>query len=351
MRIALVILHADPARGGAERYTVDLADQLRRRGHDVNLLASSFADEIELAGRVVLPAPGATRRGRYEGFLDSLDAHLSTNQYDVVHAMLPVRRCDVYHPHAGMAAEQLGRWSTAFNPRRRAMADVEKNLLHGNAPPVVLALSDYVKSAITRFYQLPEKRLLRLFNGVDLAKFVPTIRDASERIEALIIAQDFERKGLRFAIEAMARVNDARLRLTVVGRDRPGEYQKLAARLKANVHFAGPTTDPAGCYRQADFFILPTKHDPCSLVVLEALAMGLPVISTRFNGACEVMTDGTHGFVLDRPDDVGGLCQSVNRLLDADVRTRMSESCLSLRAELSLDHHIDRLLGIYAHLR
>jgi UDP-glucose:(heptosyl)LPS alpha-1,3-glucosyltransferase len=110
VKIALVILHADTARGGAERYTLDLAKALVKRGHDVSILASSFQSE-PLAGKQVLIAARAnTRTGRYEKFLLNLDSELTLARiqgkpFDVVHAMLPVRNCDIYHPHAGIAKE------------------------------------------------------------------------------------------------------------------------------------------------------------------------------------------------------------------------------------------------------
>src|SRR5580765_7089308 len=88
LKVALVILHADPARGGAERYTVDLAAALAKRRHQVTLLASDFAGPIEGVNEVALPAKGATRSSGYRRFLRELDDHISTRRFDVVHAML-----------------------------------------------------------------------------------------------------------------------------------------------------------------------------------------------------------------------------------------------------------------------
>ncbi len=101
-----------------------------------------------------------------------------------------------------------------------------------------------------------------------------------------MIAQDFARKGLRETLVAMRRLDDAQLNLVVVGKENPARYRKLANTLGLHdrVVFAGATKDPYAYYKAADFFVLPTRHDPCSLVVLEALAMGLPVISTVKNG-------------------------------------------------------------------
>ncbi|HEY2588697.1 MAG TPA: glycosyltransferase family 4 protein [Tepidisphaeraceae bacterium] len=376
MKIALVILHADPARGGAERYTVDLAAGLRGRGHEVSLAATSFGEGIRTAPDVLLPARAATRVGRYGRFLDALDAHLSQTRYDVVHAMLPVRRCDVYHPHAGIAAEAVAsgrlkhagtvqravaRVGARFNARRQRFAQVERQLLVGPNPPVVLCLSEYVKGTVQKHYDLPDAKLATLLNAVDLAKFDPARRPEAgtqvrerfaiepDQMVGLMIAQDFARKGLREAVLAASQVQDPRLRLMVVGKEDPGRYRQLASEqgLADRVIFAGPTTDPYSFYRAADFFVLPTRHDPCSLVVLESLAMGVPVISTVFNGACEIMHSGTHGVVLEDPGDLNALAESMRQMLDAERRRAITDACLQLRPALSYDRHLDDLLQIY----
>ena len=379
VKIGLVILHADPARGGAERYTHDLAAGLRDREHAVTLLASSFAQVPERVERVLIDARGMTRAGRYVGFLDSLDEHLRQRDYDVVHAMLPVRRCDVYHPHAGVAAEALesghlkhrggmaqvvAKQLNRLNARRRRFAAVERELLERPNPPIVLCLSDYVKAAVRKHYTIAEERLEKLFNGIDLVRFDARRRPearkevrekhgiAALQVVGLMIAQDFERKGLQEAIEALGKV-DPRVVLVVVGREDPSYYQIVAREqgVEARVKFAGATADPHAYYQASDFFVLPTRHDPCSLVVLEALVMGVPVISTKQNGACEAMTQGVHGFVLENPADIAALAGAMRVMLDDKVRSWMRESCLGLRESLSQAQHVARLEAIYDRLR
>ncbi len=371
MKIALVTMRTDPARGGAERYTVDLAAALVREGHDVSMLASSFDGSPPGFRRVTLDARGLTRVARYDRFLDALDAHLAAESYDIVHAMLPVRRCDVYHPHAGIARATTATdslFSRLFNRRRGRVAAVERALLESEKPPVVLCLSDYVRSAARHWYTLDESLMPILFNGVDTRTFDPLspvrggVRDTAraayrfgdDQSVALFIGQDFERKGLGEAIAALSRLRGTspaadRMLLLVVGKQRARRYQWLARRLgvERQVLNAGPTMDPYAVYRACDFLVLPTKHDPCSLVVLEALAMGVPVISTRFNGATEIMVDGTHGFVLGDPGDVAALAEAMRRLLDPALRRRMSQACLGLRPRLAYEHHLRTLLGIY----
>ncbi len=377
MNIALVILHGDPARGGAERYTFDLAQALVTRGENVTLIASTIGPRPAGVNCIELAERGLTRLALYKHFLDSLDVNLSAAAYDIVHAMLPVRRCDVYHPHAGIAAQAIATghlkhvglikrafaWlANQFNPRRNAFAEVERKLLTSAKPPVVLCLSDYVKEMVRRnFPSLPEDRLATLFNAVDLKKYDPAARPgagdairqkyhlAKEDIVALMVAQDFGRKGLAEAIMALGQIHQRNLYLLVAGKDNIEPFKRTAIRngVDTRVKFAGGTTDVYSFYAAADFFVLPTRHDPCSLVVLEALAMGLPVISTKQNGACEIMTQGVHGFVLPSAEDRPGLVHAMNELCNPAVRSQMKQACLTLRPRLAQDAHLDALCAIY----
>jgi len=380
MNVALVIPRVDPARGGAERYTVDLARDLSKRGVEATLVAQDLHGLPQDLAGVELRPRSASRLGRYGEFLAALDEHLDSKCYDLVHAMLPVGRCDLYHPHAGIAAEAvrsghlkhnhpirrtLSRAANRINLKRRAFVRAERKLLDGQNPPVVLCLSNYVKGEIRRHYQLPEEKLIRLFNAVDLTRFDPATvagqRPAIRRrwgfdenkIVLLMIAQDFARKGLHQAIAALARLNDPRFALVVAGKGKTDPYQSQASGLgvTGQGYFAEATDQAPAFYAAADGFILPTRHDPCSLVVLEALAMGLPVISTRFNGACEIMEEGRHGFVIEDPADIPSLSAAIGKWQDADLRRSMARACLALRPALSQEHHVDQLLAIYQRIR
>src|SRR6266481_3873974 len=169
MKIALIILHADPSRGGAERYTLDLAAALAARRHDISLIASTFAPSALAATPfppIHLPARAPTRLGEYNKFLDALDAHLKKEKYEIVHAMLPVRRCDVYHPHAGLAVEAVARGHEKYdglrrplaklgnrlNRKRQRFAAVERRLLKSPESPLVICLSEYVKRTVAAHY-------------------------------------------------------------------------------------------------------------------------------------------------------------------------------------------------------
>ncbi len=348
MKILLVIFHADASRGGAERYTIDLTESLRNAGHQVSLAATTFRESALSFRQVELIARGFTRSQRYRSFLSSLDKHLETEKYDIVHAMLPVRQCDLYHPHAGIAANLPSNLATLINPRRGAFAQVERKLLNSQKPPVLLSLSSYIDSAAKTTYPKTDLRIERLFNAVDLKRFDPEKVQPIEKFrpgpKALIIAQDFARKGVAAAIEA---IKNTPITLIVVGGDDAGPYQRQAKSLDDRVIFVGATRDPRPYYKSADFFVLPTKHDPCSLVVLEALAMGLPVITTKRNGASDIMAEGKHGYILERGDDLPALCGAMQKIIVPETLESMRNACLELRPALSYQHHLRQLITIY----
>jgi UDP-glucose:(heptosyl)LPS alpha-1,3-glucosyltransferase len=378
MNIALVILHANPALGGAEGYTINLARSLIGRGHDVSLVATSFGSNLPHAAKQVhIPSRGVTRLRKYLGFLDDLEAHLDANPYDIVHAMLPVRRCDFYHPHAGLAFEGVergylrhndpirrtaSRWATRFNRKRQRFADIEREMITGQAGPIVLCLTDRMRQAAAARFPQQQGNFVRLFYGIDLDRFDPAVKPdggqetrarfniAPDKVVALIVAQDFHRKGVPEAIETIARVNDPRPVLLVVGRDRQPPMRALASKMNVSgrVIFAGPTNDVYPFFKAADFMLFPARVDPCPLVVLESVAMGVPAIVTRQAGSHEIIATGRNGFVIDQPTDVPAMTDAARRLLDPETRSRMSAACTEVRPTLSQEIHVDRLLDLYA---
>lgn len=357
--MALIIFHADPARGGAERYTLELAASLRDAGNEVSILAATFKGEPPVRG-VKLAHPGPIRTVQFHSFCESLVAHLPQERYDIVHAMLPVPQgaCDIYHPHAGTAAIRTSRRVTWWtNPRRWLMAHLERVMLTGPDAPLTLTLSEVVERQLRAAYPaMAPEATARLFNGVDIARFDPdgpaadrvALGLAQDDVAALFVSNNFRLKGLPQTVAALAAVNDARLKLLVVGKDNRRPARKLAERLGVSerVLWLGGRSDLPGLYRAADVLVLPTRRDSCSLVVLEALASGLPVISTRQNGATEIMIDSVHGCILDGPDDPR-LGESMRLMLDPQRRRHMREACLSLRPALSWENHVARLLEIY----
>src|SRR5262249_49706107 len=125
-------------------------------------------------------------------------------------------------------------------------------------------------------------------------------------------------------------------------------YERLARRLgiAEYVRFLGQRRDVHHCYFAADFLVHPTFYDPCSLVVLEALACGLPVITTRYNGASELLHPPAEGFVVENPHDHSELAEAMEQLLDTGRRSVCAHAARQAAAEWTFEHHYQQLLSV-----
>ena len=188
---------------------------------------------------------------------------------------------------------------------------LEKSLFENRKASRVIVASQMIKDEIVDLYAYPGDKIDLIRNGVPLDKFRPhpELREKSrnnlnikpEQIALLFAGSGWERKGLLFAIQAMALCKNPKLRLLVAGRGNETLYKTRRVRFWRDepVHFLGEITDMLPLYAAADVFILPTIYDPFSNACLEALACGLPVITTKSNGFSEIVTDGVHGSIID----------------------------------------------------
>src|SRR5207244_10475635 len=129
------------------------------------------------------------------------------------------------------------------------------------------------------------------------------LRIGVDEIGVLFLGSGWERKGLRFAVAA---IEKQRMRLLVAGRGNTRKYRS------SRVTFLGEIENVRLPLAAADIFILPTIYDPFSNASLEAMAAGLPVITTRANGCSEIIELKVHGSVVDRPDDVNALSDALH---------------------------------------
>ena len=374
MKIALALQSARAGRGGQERYSLMLADRLVDRGFDVSILATEFDEGATRWNKVRVCQSARGHARRYRIFVDALDRHLESHQYDVVHAMVPVKHADVYHPHSGIAAEEtrhgyqkhtswpmrrLAQVGNQFNSKRRLLHRLERGLLERLNPAVLLCLSNIHAELVTRHYPKLDRRFIAtLPNGVDTNHFKPSgDREVLRRqfgyepdsVVGLFIAHHWKFKGAREAISALGEIRNPNLKLVLVGGEPPEPYRRYAESLGVanRTVFAGSVADALSHYQAADFFVLPTRQDSCSLSLLEAAAVGLPVISTSRNGACELIEKGREGFVVQDPQDVTSLAAAMKQMLDGEQRVKMSRASLSLAPKLSWDAHVDRLIDVY----
>ena len=373
MKIALVLDRFDPELGGLESWTASLARWLVERGHDVHVFAGTRSAHAVPSGMSFVPIPpAASRLGRAR----NAERLLRELRADVVHDTGTGWYFDVFQPQFGSRIADwkqnllLERWPRRIarwlSPRLR-LAYLERRRLEArqlaSRRGVIVAVSRMVESQLRTLHGVPSERIRVVYNGVDTERFRPARRQsdrpairrelAFEADDAvfLLTAHNLRLKGGAVALAAFARLarDHPGAHLAVIGRGDTTRWRALAARLgiARQVHFLGFVDEPARYYAAADALVHLTFYDPCSLVVLEAWASGLPVITTRHNGAAELMRAGVHGFVVDDPTDPDEVSVLMGRLLDARLRNAIAEPARALALAHSRDVNFAEIATLY----
>lgn len=194
---------------------------------------------------------------------------------------------------------------------------------------------------LAHYFQRHDVRVIP--NGVDSAQFSPPLRLArraqarqcrnflSTDFVLLLLGNDWAVKGVPTILAAMAAVPALPLQLLVAGTDVVEPFREMASRLNisARFHRESPQHDVMDFYAAADLYVSPSREDSFGLPVLEAMACGLPIITSIFAGVAELITNGVDGFVLRDPNDLQALAQLLERLYaDESLRKRIAEGAI-----------------------
>ena len=384
MQVALAIERMESWRGGAETSTLQLASALRDAGAVVHLITASRGQPIPGTELHMLPGGPFGKTWSTRQFVRRAARLAGELGVDVLHAVSPLPGANLYQPRGGTVPETvernlalvpagrrgLKRVLNVFNGRQQLLARLERRMLRAGrgGRPVVAALSGYVASQLERHYGLSGSEVELIFNGVDLESLDVadgagarrqireeySLGDAS--LVLLMIAHNFRLKGVATAVRALGQLRSHAVlsgaHLLVVGRDNPVPVLALAESLGVaeRVHVLGSSQRVPVLLRAADVLVHPTFYDPCSRVVLEAAACGVVSITTRFNGAADVLEHGRSGWIIPDGDSVAELAEGLSVLSDAERRREAGRACLELRERVSMRRHVEGLLGLYARI-
>jgi UDP-glucose:(heptosyl)LPS alpha-1,3-glucosyltransferase len=383
MRLALNYPRVDPTRGGAETYVADLCRALVGAGHRVDLYAESWREgavptEVKC---VPVAATGRTKLARLWSFAQNSERALRPVSYDCTVGLINTWHHDVIIPQGGLHRGSLEanarrfaqgwrrglyRLSKQANPKFWVHDAIERRQYAAERQAKVVAVSNLVKEHLLQYRHVPRTRIHVIPNAIDPARLLVAhpgaVRCAFRNkfglepgdLVGLFVGHNYELKGLGPLLEALAerkwRRPDARpIHLIVCGGGSARFARGLIDRLKlrATVHLLGYYPDVRAAFWSSDFFVLPTYYDPCSLVVLEALACGLPVITTACNGASELMTDGHEGYIITGPAAQGELIQALDHMADDAVRKSMAPAASRLGQAQTFDAHVAKLIKVF----
>ena len=339
-RIALIRSRYDPA-GGAERFVQNALAALRAEGAAVTIVTRHWPGHDGSA--IVVDPFHVGSLWRDWAFARAACREVAGRRFDLVQSHERIACCDIYRAGDGVHAQwlteraraqgALGRVATRLSPHHRYVLAAERALFTSPRLRAVICNSEMVRDEIAQRFGTPRERLVLIRNAVDSAAFHPGLRAelrAAVR-QQLGIPQDaavvvhvgsgFERKGVGQLLEALAGARIAPWAI-VAGRDKhSAAYRARASRLGIGerVRFVGAVSDVRPYYAAADVFALATLYDPQPNAALEAMACGLPVVTTRKCGVAELVSDGESGHVRDALD-AAGIAEAIDRLEPAAAR-------------------------------
>ncbi len=377
MRFAIGLREFSERKGGAERYLVDLCRRMATEGHEVHIYAEHRdAEDSEIHFHFVktIRFPKSLR---LLSFATRATRKMLDGNYDLTFGVGNTLRADVLQPHGGVHWAWFWRsleaydhpivWMIKFlgrvlSPKQWASGWIEDAPYRRRSFSKVVAISDMVKQDMMKWYRLPEDRIAIVYNGVDTERFHPRNRQYREEIRRrhglsdewviLFVSNNFRMKGLGFLIKALSKIRELShlsFKLLVLGRDRQESYLRAARErgISEEVVFAGSTDEPEKYYGASDLLVHPTFYDACSLTVLEALASGLPVITTHFNGASGIITEGQEGFVIADPRDHQTLAEKILFFLDREKAERASMAARRLAESYSTERNWKEMKQIF----
>ena len=349
--------------GGTERMLHGLAQGLGERGHEIDVLCASYDPDLVVGVGVRLRPLRARGPG---SFLRSLALFAAAKVavrgagYDLVVHFGRTGPDDVYRSGGGchrrwleLLGDARGRWyrvALFFSLRHRFLLWHERAALR--RPANVVVPSEQARGDLIDAYGPRAERVRVLSNGVDLRRFHPCRREElfcsqraalgigpEERV-LLFIGSDYWRKGLDRVLAALSVLVEQgeSVRLLVAGGDRrQASHAGLASRsgLGEQVLFLGPVKHPERLYAVADLFVLPTRHDPFANVTLEALASGVPVLTSRVNGAVDLMPASPGVTILTNEGSAEPTAAQISAMIEVSAWEQRSQAARVLAEQFS----------------
>ncbi len=380
MKIAFCYESVLPQRGGCETYIASLARRLDMDGHQVHLYACRW-DAAVLPSSIhyhPIHLPPVPRFLRPWCFSAACVHALREAQHHVSVGFDKTWGQDILYPQGGLYTATIAHnllkyrqpWRRELigglkwlDPTHWSYRALERRQYLTAHRPQIIAISKMVERHFEEYYQIPAAELRVVRIATDPHRFSEQDRPR-RRVEtrelwkldlndtvALFAGMNYRLKGLEPLLHAMRLIpHPSRFRLVVAGSPEVRGWESLARQLgvEERVRFVGYCGDMRSAYFACDFLIHPTFYDPCSHVVPEAMACGLPVITSVHNGASELMHPPREGYVLEDPHDHEHLAWCIMQLLDPTRRAGCAQAARRTAALWTFEHHYRQMLAVFS---
>ncbi len=368
-RIALIRQQYRPD-GGAERFVSRALHALAGRGVELSLITRHWQGEGPF--KVITCNPTIFGRiSRERGFAQAATKICTEQAFDLVQSHERIPGCSLYRAGDGVhrhwlnlrraAMSPWARWWQEHSLYHRYVLEAEHAMFTHPSLQAVICNSLMVKREIIRYFQVPADKLHVIYSGVDTELYHPRqkaqrsiLREQLSIPQAahlfLFVGSGFERKNLACTLMALAQL-PLDVHLAIVGRDSHSHrYEQLAKRLDVHhrCHFLGVRQDLPALYGMADAFVLPTLYDPFPNVILEAMASGLPILTSETCGGAELIRDGAG--LVSPARDVTSLVSHWRQLCDPITRQTWGQEARKRVEPLTLTAMSDRLIQLYNQL-
>jgi len=364
-----IVTHGVVKGDGQGRVNYEVAWEAIRRGHHVTLLASSVDLALQQHSQVdwiSIPVKGYPLQLVREIAFSTQSAwwlNKHQKEFDLLklNGAITSARGDVnavHFVHSAWLRSPFNLWAQNLSLRGTYQrfytalnADWEKKAF--DRAKVVVAVSEKVAQELIAI-GVPRNRIRVILNGIDLQEFAPGIVDRQkwslpEEVPLALFAGDIRtpRKNLDTILHSLVQV--PQLHLAVVGGTAGSPYPELARslNLENRVHFLGFRQDVPDLMKAADFLVFPSRYEPFGLVVLEAMATGIPVITAATTGAAQLVTPDC-GFVLPDSDDTQALAEALNQLVKCDRQQRQQMG--QVARTIAEQHSWANMAGNYVNL-
>ena len=360
--------------GGAEQFVSEYTTHLANAGHNIHIFANQWmpSDHPNIHVHPV-------RAIRLNSFLRTLSfasfalKAVRAEPFDIVQSHERIWYQDVYRAGDGCHREWLERRASYLPPIKKLsfrfslfhqlVLKLEKAIFESGKCKKIIAISEMVKRDILKHYELPEDRIEVVYNGVQLDRFHPDNKNrfrtevrkrfgvSDDEVMALFVGSGFERKGLKYLLKALPYLEQKNWRLVLLGKGNSERYLSFVSEEnRRKIIHLDPIDDIETLYASADLFVLPSIYEPFGNASLEALASGLPIITSRNCGVAEIITPKKEGIILEEPSDAQAIAKAINYLMDSKIREPMAQSARLLAEKFTQERNAAEMLKIYKNI-
>lgn len=346
MKIAFIRRDFSPTIGGAEKYLYNLSGKLATLGEEIHIFANTFDKPLH-STISIHPVPIISINSPLKNLSFAINAQkeLKKFSFDIICSLSRGYYHDVFRISDGIHYYYLQQNYSKLmfhlvkyiSLRHRTILYLEKKSFDSPFLKRIIANSKLARDQVVNYYRIPKEMVKVIYNGINPEIFNPRVKDKYQNLMRqrygvpphtfiiLFIGRDYKRKGLEPLLKALSFIKEKNFILIIAGKSETGRYLSLSKKLglMQNVRFIGYHSRPEELYGMGDVLVLPSLYDPFSNSCLEALACGLPVITTRQNGASELIENGKNGFIIENAFCTHALVKYLNQIFSRECLSKM----------------------------